>query len=190
MIDDIGNKVKKLRSKKNMTLKELSEKTDLSTGFLSQFERGLTTIAIDSLEKISKVLDVKLSYFFQEDISKDEDDVVIRSYEKEVYQVDSSFIIHYHLTKNVKDKCMLTRYIELLPKKKNENIKTYSHVGEEFLYVLEGIVTLFVGDKEYDLFPGDSAHYSSNIPHNWTNNTNKKVSFIFVNTPNGHKFCE
>ena len=48
MIDDIGKKIKKLRTNKKLTLKELSERTNLSIGFLSQLERGLTTVAIDS----------------------------------------------------------------------------------------------------------------------------------------------
>lgn len=46
---NIGMKIKKLRTEKGMTLKELSEKSELSVGILSQFERGLTTIAVDSL---------------------------------------------------------------------------------------------------------------------------------------------
>ncbi len=64
MIDDIGKKIKKLRTNKKLTLKELSERTNLSIGFLSQLERGLTTVAIDSLTKIAKELDVNLTYFF------------------------------------------------------------------------------------------------------------------------------
>lgn len=52
MIADVGKKIKELRTNKNLTLKDLSAKTNLSIGFLSQLERGLTTIAIDSLETI------------------------------------------------------------------------------------------------------------------------------------------
>ncbi len=65
MNHNIGEKVKELRTNNKMTLKELSEKTNLSTGFLSQFERGLTTIAIDSLQQISRVLGVDITFFFE-----------------------------------------------------------------------------------------------------------------------------
>ena len=58
---DIGGKVKELRRTQNLTLRDLSDKTGLSIGFLSQFERGLTTIAVDSLQEIAKALDVPLS---------------------------------------------------------------------------------------------------------------------------------
>lgn len=61
---DIGGKVQSRRKEQNITLKELSERTGLSTGFLSQFERGMTTIAIDSLQNIAKVLDMDMDSFF------------------------------------------------------------------------------------------------------------------------------
>ena len=61
---DIGSRVQSRRKEQKITLKELSERTGLSTGFLSQFERGMTTIAIDSLQNIAKVLDMDMDSFF------------------------------------------------------------------------------------------------------------------------------
>lgn len=62
----IGAKVKSLRIGKEMTIKQLSEACGLSVGFLSQFERGISSIAIDSLETIANVLEVPLSELFME----------------------------------------------------------------------------------------------------------------------------
>ena len=62
----IGAKVKILRIGKEMTIKQLSEACGLSLGFLSQFERGISSIAIDSLETIANVLGVPLSELFVE----------------------------------------------------------------------------------------------------------------------------
>ncbi|NLB10141.1 MAG: helix-turn-helix transcriptional regulator, partial [Clostridiaceae bacterium] len=56
----IGQRIKIMRKAKNLTLKQLSEMTDLSSGFLSQFERGMTNIAIDSLNRIAVALGVPL----------------------------------------------------------------------------------------------------------------------------------
>ena len=50
----IGLKIKELRNSKKFTLKYLSEETNLSIGFLSQLERGMTSVAIDTLAKIAK----------------------------------------------------------------------------------------------------------------------------------------
>lgn len=62
---DIGTKIKKYRKDKKYTLKMLSEQTGLSIGFLSQLERGMTTIAIDSLANVARVLGVELADFFE-----------------------------------------------------------------------------------------------------------------------------
>lgn len=178
---DIGSKVKELRNSKKMTLKELGEQTNLSIGFLSQMERGLTAVATDSLAKIAAALEVDLSYFFSN--PRRSKKYIIRSYEKEVFQVQDSGFIIYHLTNEVGNKEMLPRLIELLPNNSDEPVDIYPHGGEEFVYVLEGILTLAIDYEEYELFPGDSAHYNSTIPHNWANYTNKTVKFIVVNMP-------
>lgn len=182
MNKDIGNKIKELRLQKKMTLKDLSELTNLSTGFLSQLERGLTNIATDSLQKIAEPLGVDLSYFFVS-VTKNRNHV-LRSYEKEVFQVVNSKFIHYHLTNRSPDKNLLPRLIELLPINSNEDISQYAHEGEEFVYVLEGTLTLFINNEQVELFPGDSAHYNSAIVHNWANYTTKMVRILVVSTPN------
>ena len=64
---NIGEKVKNLRNEQGMTLKQLSEATGLSTGFLSQFERGITTIAVEHLSSIADLFKVRINYFFEEE---------------------------------------------------------------------------------------------------------------------------
>lgn len=181
MIEDIGRKIKELRSSKNLTLKDLGSKTNLSIGFLSQLERGLTTVDIDSLSNISKALEVNLSHFLED--PKSNRKVILRSYEKEVYQVYSNQFIHYHLTNNVGNKSLLPRLIEILPTNSKEEVTEYTHEGEEFIYVLEGILTLFINNEQHELYPGDSAHFNSNIVHNWVNHTSKTVKILTVHTP-------
>ena len=182
MNKDIGSKVKELRTNKKMTLKDLSEQTNLSTGFLSQLERGLTSIATDSLAKIAEALEVDLSFFFAS-YTKNRN-LIMRSYEKEISQIVSGRFIHYHLTNNSPGKAMLPRLIELLPINSAEDVSQYAHEGEEFVYVLEGTLTLFINNEQFELFPGDSAHYSSNLVHNWANYTNKMVRLIVTSVPN------
>lgn len=179
---DIGSKIKELRTSKKQTLKDLSVETGLSIGFLSQLERGLTTIAIDSLEKIAIVLGVDLSYFFS--IPKENKGSVLKSYEKEIFQIVDSKIITYHLSNDMENKQMLPRIFEILPGLNGENITSYQHQGEEFVYVLEGILTLVLDNNRSELYPGDSAHYDSKVVHNWGNCTNKITRILTVNTPN------
>jgi uncharacterized protein (DUF1015 family) len=62
MHKEIGEKINELRSANGMTLKELGDKANLSVSFLSQAERGLTSITINTLKKIAQAFEVDHSY--------------------------------------------------------------------------------------------------------------------------------
>lgn len=64
--EQIGAKIKARRLQKGLTLKQLGDLTDLSVGFLSQAERGLTTISLNSLYRLATGLDTDVSFFFGE----------------------------------------------------------------------------------------------------------------------------
>lgn len=185
MREDIGSKVKELRTNAKLTLRDLSNKTGLSTGFLSQLERGLTSIATDSLAEIAKALNVETSYFFIKTTSKNS--VVMRSYEKEVLKIDNAKYISYLFSADAVGKEMMPRIIDILPCNTNEILNQYQHEGEEFLYIIEGTLTLFINGQSYELYPGDGAHFSSKITHNYANYTNKMVKIIAVSTPSYFK---
>ena len=72
----------------------------------------------------------------------------------------------------------------LLPGQERKDVVVYSHEGEEFAYVLEGILTFLVEDRAYELHPGDSLHIKSETPHNWANLTSRLVKLILVNSEN------
>jgi len=165
-----------------MTLKELSGKTNLSTGFLSQLERGLTSIATDSLLSIADALEVELSYFFSSTRRKER--FIQKSYEREVYNVDNSLYINYILSNNINDKKMVPRLIEVLPNNSNEDLACFHHEGEEFIYILEGVLTLFINNEKQDLYPGDCAHFSSSVSHNFANYTSKITKLLIISVPN------
>lgn len=182
---NIGYKIKELRNSKNMTLKNLSEESGLSVGFLSQLERGLTSIAVDSLESIAEILGVNLSYFFE--VQNKSDKKVLKSYERQVLSMQEGGFIAYSLCQNLEDKAFIPKLIEVFPHKTDEEVALYKHSGEEFIYVLEGILTVYLDNEIYDLYPGDSIFLNSSIVHNWSNNTNKVVKLIAVNSPNYFK---
>src|SRR5690625_2611311 len=63
---NIGKRLKNLRANRNMTLKNVSEATGLSEGFLSQVEHAKSSITIESLMKISEAFKVNPSFFSSE----------------------------------------------------------------------------------------------------------------------------
>ena len=78
---------------------------------------------------------------------------------------------------------MMARMITLLPKETEERLVLTQQEGEEFLYVLEGSLTLEVDSMKYVLYPEDTAHFNSQRKHMWYNETNRNVRFIIVNYP-------
>lgn len=178
----IGEKIKQLRQDKKMTLKDLSDASELSTGFLSQLERGMSSIAVDTLGELASILDVDLSYFF--DQPKERDTYIQRHFERTVFQIENNNFIHYHLTTMAEHSDMLPRMIELLPGQFDDPMDEYPHAGEEFVYVIEGVLSLFIDGERKDLYPTDIAHYPSSIKHNWANYTNKMVKLLVVSSHN------
>lgn len=182
MNQNVGELIKEARNNNAMTLKDVSQETGLSIGYLSQLERGLTSVAHDTLKKIAKALHVEMSIFMEQPKVKSK--AVLRSYEREILRIEGSSIIEYAMTNMADCAEMLPKLVEILPQKEIEDSLTYPHEGEEFVYVLEGILTLQIEADIVDLYPGDSAHYKSTRAHNWCNQTNKLVKFITINTPN------
>ena len=66
MYDNIGAKIKALRLKNNLTLKELASRCELTTGFLSQLEHNVSSPSIQTLEDIIEALGSSLKDFFSE----------------------------------------------------------------------------------------------------------------------------
>jgi mannose-6-phosphate isomerase-like protein (cupin superfamily) len=60
----------------------------------------------------------------------------------------------------------------------------YRHQGEEFLFVITGSVTIWVGDDEqHRLRAGDALTFPSMLPHRWHNNPREETRLLWINTP-------
>ncbi len=57
---------------------------------------------------------------------------------------------------------METLIVEL---EENPDKEISVHEGEEFIYVLDGVVVVKIGEDMFDLEPGDSVYYLSTTPH-------------------------
>ncbi len=60
----IGRNIRELRKAKNLTLKQMSRRTNLSVSLLSQIERAESSASVSSLYKVATALDVKLTDLF------------------------------------------------------------------------------------------------------------------------------
>ena len=183
MSTTIGNRIKQIRNSKKMTLKQLAELSGLSIGYLSQVERGKSSIAMNQLSKLADCLEVNIQYFITEDSNND--CPVMKTYENSILFIESELSLQYRVTSSFHDKEMLPKIDILMPGFDTEPM--HNHKGEEFIYILEGVMTFELDGKTFTMYPGDTAHYNAMKIHRWANDTTKPVKVLMVSTPNPFK---
>jgi transcriptional regulator with XRE-family HTH domain len=181
VIQSVGQRLKELRSQKNLTLEELAERSNCTPGFLSQIERNKAVPSISMLYAIAEALDTRVFEFFPETLSPAR---IVRHHERETFHFEGSSITYSLLSTKFPhgaiDAFMLTAIParEALP-----TDETRAHSGEEFGYILQGTLRLWYGDTFYDLCPGDSVHFKSNTAHRLENLGDQPAIALWLITP-------
>jgi transcriptional regulator with XRE-family HTH domain len=166
---DIGNQVRKLRTKRDLTLQDLAELTGLSKPNLSQIENNLVTPPIATLLKISSALGVPIGHFFQE-TNQDTSIVVVRKEDRcgvvkgpHLSRIGYQYepLAYPRIDKNMEP------FIVDMEERAAESIVYNNHRGEEFLYVLKGTLEFHCGETVVVLNQGDSLYFDSIIPHGY-----------------------
>ena len=172
----IGAKVKELRIQKGLTQEELADRTELSKGFISQFERDLTSPSIATLIDILQALGTDLKDFFSEE--SDEQIVFKESdyFEKldDEYKNKTEWIIP-NAQKNMMEPILLTLEAG------GETYPDNPHEGEEFGYVLQGSIAIHLGNKLYRAKKGESFYFTPDKKHYLTSKTGAII--LWVSSP-------
>lgn len=177
-MEEICQKIKDLRISNNLTLKDLSEKTELSVSFLSQIERGTSSLAINSLKKIADAFDVNITYFFE---GTKKEKYVTKKEEQVPYEVKGLESKYIRLNGEFPARSLAPFLIHLTPKQRRN--KTFNHPGEEFYYVLKGAVVFTVEKDDYYIKEGDAIHFPSELPHFGVNPLDEETILLCVITP-------
>jgi len=178
MDDEIGRSLRTLRQLKGWTLEELSSRCSLSIGFLSQVERGLSSLSITSLRAICEALEVPLTHFFAA-MPSDGPLVVRADKPRNRIKIGDSQVV-YNLLSNSTPSRVLEAVIAEYPP--HYQPLPMAHAGEEFGYVLEGRILLLVEDKEEALGPGDCFHIFSTRAHTVQNLGDTAARILWVLT--------
>ena len=164
----IGQKIRELRKSKNLKLQDVANETGFSTALISQIENDNVSPPIATLSKLAKFFDVKMGHFFNDGEEECRFEVV-RAKERKVIprvvsQDGTSHSYFYEaLSRNKKNKKMDPFFLTL-----NDiatNTGTYSHEGEEFLFVMKGAAELLLDDERIILGEGDSVYFDSTLKH-------------------------
>jgi transcriptional regulator with XRE-family HTH domain len=174
---EIGQKIKALRLASELTQSELAARARLTKGFISQVERDQTSISLDSLLDILDALGITITEFFG-DISQ-----ASRVFSpKDRINVGGKHIRKFEIlipgsTNNLMDPIMISLDPgESLPEEG-------PHSGEEFGYILSGILTLTVGKKTHKVQPRHCFYFEADQPHQFTNRGKTKTNFLWVTSP-------
>ncbi len=166
----IGKKIKKLRLEKGLTLQELSEKTGLSKGLISQIENEQVSPPISTLMKIANGLNVEISYFFEQD-EPTEKITVVRKNERissgrRGIKGNINIGYSYELLAHKRPHKHMEPFLVTFEPKERDDVIMFNHEGEEFHFVLEGKLEMIAENHEpIILEEGDSLYFDSSIPH-------------------------
>jgi len=165
-MDDLGERLREARTRRGWTLETLSTRSGLSTGFLSQVERGLSTLSIVSLSAICRALDLPIAELFSASGPLDAETTrVTRRVDQLRIQVGESPIAYRYLSGQLPAAPIQELLIAEFPAGFRQDDS--SHHGREIGYVLEGELTLVVGDEVYGLSAGDSYHVGPGERHGY-----------------------
>ncbi|MCP4690272.1 MAG: helix-turn-helix transcriptional regulator [Desulfobacterales bacterium] len=165
-VEEIGVRVKTIREERGLSLEELSNLTGFDTEVLAKIETNEVQPQLGTVIKLSKALDSAFGRIvcgvgdkLYSITRKNERKKVARSTSdkggKPVYSYMS-------LAPDVKGRHMEALMVTL---EENPDQEMSIHDGEEFIYVLSGVVTLKIGDDFHEFEPGDSVYYLSTTPH-------------------------
>jgi len=176
-VENIGRGVRTLRQRKGLTLQEVSSRSGLSVSFLSQVERGLSSLSLSSLGAICEALEVPVTYFFT---ARGDGPVVHKADQpRRRIRIEDSQVTYNLLSARMPDR-VLEAYIADYPPHYDHPLIT--HEGEEFGYVVEGRLILQIGDQEHLLEPGDSFHISSAEPHTIRSKSDRPGRILWIQT--------
>jgi len=166
---DVGGKLRRLREDHGLSLADLARRTTLKESALRSFEDGNSVPAVGELLKIANVLGVAIGSFFQTRIP-DKRVEVVRVAERWTVKARSEAggALNYRyqsLSHGLTEKLMQPFLVEVPPGEGDSALNRSQHEGEEFLFVLGGVLEVEIGGERHRLEPGDSIYYDSRQPH-------------------------
>ena len=158
---DFGRALRDLRRDRKLSLRDVSDATGISSSFLSLVENGKSDITIGRLMTLARFFDVHVSDLLPPGTGRDP--IVIRADERRHIGSPSEGIDLYLLGPD-SERRFLPILVQFEPD--SDIAEFVEHEGEEYIYVLEGRVSLEVeGHEPVVLERGDGAYYGADRPH-------------------------
>ena len=168
----IGQKIKKVRMDKNITLDNIANETGFSIDHLKKIESGKITPPVGALLQISRALKIDSGILLKEEPSSLQDRI-------KAYTKRTDHYAYTTLTPGAENKHLKAFRVTIDAFQEHLGVG-YHHEGEEFVYVLSGKIEIVVGEHVNKLETGETLHFNSGIQHNLRNCGESTAELIVV----------
>jgi DNA-binding transcriptional MerR regulator len=174
-----GRLLRRMRMERGLSLRAASQRSGLSVSFLSALERGVSGASVATLHRLTEAYRTTLADLFAAaDASVTR---LVRPGERSVLRLGEAEVRIEHLAHGSRQ--LEPQLFVLAPGATSDG--AYAHEGEEFIYLLSGAVTVWVGDDETYVLDreGDALTFPSTLPHRWRNDAGGESRLLWINTP-------
>jgi transcriptional regulator with XRE-family HTH domain len=169
---DLGQSLKDIRKQRGMTLTDASEKTGLPVSTLSKIENNKMSLSYDKLQRMCNALEVDISELFSASSAESKPSVSVPSGRRSINRRGSGYTIntpnysHHYLASDLLNKRAFPIIAEIHARSLEAFGELIRHPGEEYAYVLEGVVDLYTDlYAPVRLETGDSIYFDSGMGH-------------------------
>src|SRR6202171_3278965 len=171
-----GQRFRRLRVRRGLSLAQVARATGISIGFLSSLERGQMRSSVATLRRIAKFYRTNILSLFE---AAGENPRLVRPSQRKILETKAGVRMELLAWGST---VMEPPLFHIKPRRGSG--ESYSHEGEEFLHVFRGEFEIWLGDTEhYHLKTGDRLYFESSTPHRWRNPGRTGASLLWVNTP-------
>jgi DNA-binding transcriptional MerR regulator/quercetin dioxygenase-like cupin family protein len=171
----IGSHLRKLRVKRKLSLSQVARAVGISVGFLSALERSQMSGSVGTLRKLARFYKTNILDFFDANGASSRQ---VQPAQRKVLGAGPGVRMELLAWGNT---VMEPHLFRVAPGAGSGD--SYSHEGEEFLYILRGALMITLEKEEYRLKSGDSFYFESATPHHWKNPGRSETWLLWVNTP-------
>jgi DNA-binding transcriptional MerR regulator/quercetin dioxygenase-like cupin family protein len=171
----IGIRLRQLRKNRKLSLAQVAKAAGISVGFLSALERSHMSASVSTLRKLARFYKTNILDFYDPTESNSH---LVSPKQRKVLEAGPGVRMELLAWGNT---VMEPHLFRVAPQAGSG--ESYSHEGEEFLYVLRGELHIELEEEKYCLKPGDSFYFESATPHSWKNPGGGETWLIWVNTP-------
>src|SRR5947199_770031 len=171
----LGARLRQLRLTKGASLATVAKAAGISVGFLSALERSQMSASVATLRKLARYYKTNILEFHD---TAEPNQNLVKPNARKVLEAGPGVRMELLAWGNTVMEPHLFRIAA-----QAGSGESYTHEGEEFLYILRGQLHISLDGEEYRLRPGDSFYFESATPHRWKNPGRSETWVLWVNTP-------